>query len=333
MFIYGHIDIIKDLLPADYFNLPYKKFNKKLILKGLAYVDAPCGSYTIKQDHVFFKRTKLCSVTSLINLFYEKTHGETEHFQTHKGFFAHLHAMTTHPDNTVLKIRNKIIVSILGYCLLALYDQSDNVCPNSLWAGMILHIITDSYSPAHTIREPHSKHSIIKRDDIHNNDKKMRLGIHESIKELAKENIIYTKDELIHKLTSNKFVNHNKEQLWKAYKSFKFEYDLNKKVANLIPSNYKVTGPEQYGDITAFQYYDNQPLLLHMKLDLLSYVKSKLYKRMKDECILFLKYYKDAIITGDVDTFLKNVLKLMLEKTFRIHEKYLNNKTNWIIRD
>jgi hypothetical protein len=337
MYISGHIDIINDILPDDYFNLKYKNFNKRLLIKGSSITDSACGSYSIDGDHVLFKKRKLCSITALIKLFYEKTQGESELFQKHKGFFAHLHSMSTDPENTVLKIRNKIITSIIGYSLLAIYDNDvtlTKINPNSLWAGIILHTITDSYSPAHTIRYSKLKHYIVNNKEF-DEDKKMRLRVHENIKKLAKENILYNKLNFITLITnsdSKRFVNKNKNSLWKSYKVFKFEYDLNKKIDPFLDKNMLNNNlPSKEGDIITFQYYDNQPSLLHMKLDLLRSVDTKLYTRMKNECQSFLNLYKEAIQTGDIPTYLKKVLKLMLEKTYRIDKKYLNNKTNWIV--
>ncbi|GAX84756.1 hypothetical protein CEUSTIGMA_g12178.t1 [Chlamydomonas eustigma] len=328
----GHIDIIKGVLPDGYFDIPVHRpdFNLDLLLKGIQFVDAPCGSYGIRDDSVIFKKNKkhiLCSTTSLVNLFYERTNGETELFQHHKGFFAHLHAMTTDPGNTVLKIRNKIITSVLGYCLLAARDA------NALFAGMVLHVITDSYSPAHTIREktvPKRDCIVEKRED--DPDRRMRLAVHEQLKTLAKEDYLYSKAELRRKLPTSAFTSRKHAMLWKAYLSFKFEYDLNKQVATFAPTNRGATGPERNGDIISFQYYENQPLLLHMKLDLLRYVKPELYSRMHDECLAFLTYYRQAVLSGDVNTFLKRVRKLLLQRTFRIHQRYLNDTTHWIVR-
>jgi hypothetical protein len=335
MYIQGHIDIVNELLPADYFDLQprYPDFNKRMLLRGVHYVDAPCGTYDVRANRVFFKTSKLCATTSLINLFYEQAKGETELFQRHKGFFAHLHAMTTDPENSVLKIRNKIVVSVLGYSLLALCNQTDRVCPNALWAGMVLHTITDSYSPAHTIREHGVRHTVSRlvRPEEMDADRRARLATHERLKSLAKEDVLYSKSAFQSQFKSDRFAARRKTQLWDAYKSFKFEYDLNKRVSHLVPARPRAaTGPERYGDVIAFQYYDNQPMLLHMKLDLLSSVAPRLYARMKDECLAFLRLYKHAIVTGDVDGFLRSVARLMLDRTFRVQNRYFDNKTNWL---
>jgi hypothetical protein len=343
MYIQGHIDIINEILPEDYFDLNYPKFNKKKLLQGLKYNDAPCGKYSIKDDKVIVKSKKLCQFNNFIQLFYENKYGESIMFQNHKGYFAHLHAMTTDPDNNIEKIRNKIIVSILGYCLMAIYDQDfdlDNatIKPNSLWIGMVLHIITDSYSPAHTIRD---KRIIIKKIPIKNeidNNKRIRLDVHEHIKTLAKDKDLLLKTDFIKLIInddSKQFVLNNRLELWNAYKSYKFEYDLNNVIKQMLVINpiYTVIGNERRGDIITFQYFENQSTLLHSKLDLLSYVKDTplLYNRMNKECLYILNEYKEAIISGNVAKFLKNVLDHMLTETFRIHSKYLNNKTNIIV--
>jgi hypothetical protein len=338
MFIQGHIEIIKRLMPKNYFDLPnFPDFSLDLLLKGIEYVDAPCGTYNIKDGRVVFVKNKenvVCSIFSLVDLFNEKVNGETELFQHHKGFFAHLHAMTTDPDHTILNIRNKIITSVLGYSLLAVSEAS------AFFAGMVLHIITDSYSPSHTIRDKSVKTMAINADkDNMDPDRQMRLAVHEHLKSLAKNDTLYTEAMLMRKLlsktskqNSGRFITQNKNHLWEAYKTFKFEYNLNKQVATFAPNDVGAMGPERDGDIIAFQYYDYQPLLLHMKLDLLRYVKPKSYKRMQDECIAFLDFYKKAMKSGDILTFLKRVRRLMLQGTFRIHNRYLKEKTCWIVR-
>ena len=353
MYISGHLDILEDLvhnnLPRDYFELPFKKFNVDELKKGIQYVDAPCGKFGIKNNSVYVYRRRVCEITNLSKLFFENDFGESKIFQFHKGFFAHLHAMTTDPDNSVRKIRDKIIVSVLGYSLLAYYDgnifDSDpKVLPNAMWAGMVLHIITDSYSPAHTMRSPKLKYNTMQAKNIIGNDKKMRLIVHETIKTIAKQPKLLGYDYFLDEVksacpaASHVFIDHKAKQLYKIYEVFKFEYDTNRMVDTMI-SRWKnipqYSGKEVDGDIVAFQYYDEQPAILHMRLDQLQYTRNnkKLYERMIAECKQYMLLYKKVLMDGDVTAYLDAVLRLMVDGTFRIHKRYLADKTNKIVSD
>lgn len=379
MYITGHIEIVNDILSQKIFNNYFNKkmfsnFSRQNIIKGLRYVDIPCGIYEIENNKVLFKKRKLCNLTSLLQLYSHETRSETQIYQQHKGFFSHLHSMSTDPENNMLKIRNKIIISILGYSLLAIYDNNvfDNnpiKQPNTIWIGMIMHIITDSYSPAHTMRNKNAHYYIMKtiiNDDL---NKKIRLNVHEQIKVLAKQNFLYQKKHIFIQAilleitkennndtieNTNKYIISQKKQLFNMYKSFKFEYNTNKLVRKMVKEiddkdkdkdkdkqENKNTKKKEIeieiqkeiqGDIVAFQYYEGQPLGLHNKLDFLSYIKNdtKLYKRMLSECTEYLLLYKEAIDGGDVLLFLNKVLHLLTEKTFHINTKYLQDKTNKI---
>lgn len=348
MYLTGHLKILKDLikqLPKDFFKSIHKGFNQSYLRVGIQYPDAPCGKYDFEKGHVLLYHGRVCEITKLFALFDEKRYGESKIFQFHKGFFSHLHAMTTDPLNTMEKIRNKIIMSILGYALLSVYsdtvfDQKPVLKPNSLWAGIILHIITDSYCPAHTIRSPKIKYNIVPVHKVIDNDKAMRLRVHESIKTFAKNDISFNMKEFIMNLKemnqdANDYIISRQRRLWKIYKVFKFEYDINR-LAQDVYKNYNSkehSENENEGDIVAFQYYGVQPTMLHMRLDFLSYTKQNkhLYDRMMSECLRFLLLYKEVIETGNIHDFLENVLDLLLNSTFRIHNKYLKNKTNRVV--
>lgn len=351
MFIQGHIEIIQDILdnylPKNFFKFvdnltdnTDKKILKNLFV-GLQYPDAPCGKYEVSSNNsILFKRAKICEITKLFKLFSGDSYGESKIFQFHKGYFAHLHSMSTDPENTVLKIRNKIINSIIGYALLAVYDDtifSDDkqIKPNLFWIGIILHMITDSYSPAHTIRDT----NYIKVKTVEK-DKALleRLEVHELIKTLAKEDKLYEKQDFIQNLLNlsnhKMYIRVHKSQFWKIYKVFKFEYDINKIINKIITKNiFNKSYKEQEGDIISFQYYDNQNILAHAQYDLLSYVKESphVYHRMIAECKALLILYKTAIETRDIAKFIKDLVKLLLNGTYRINKQNLKHKTDKIV--
>lgn len=352
MYISGHLEILKDLFSNKVFNKnfiflnkKYNNFSKKSMSKGIIIIDLPCDIYKIQNNHVYTD-LKLCKTYKLLSL-YNATKTETTIWQRHNGYFAHLHSMSTDPDNSVEKIRNKIITSILGYSLLALYDTNIfNVNPifkpNSIWFGMILHIITDSYSKAHTIRDKNAQFLYLKKEQ--SNKFRTQIAVHEAIKKIAKLDLLYnsSKDFIINlkKITKqdNKtidYISEQNEQLYNMYKGFKFEYDVNKLVNSNIINYPKDNNIENYGDIINFQFYDSQPPLLHSKFDILDFVKNDkvMYSRMINECVDYLLLYKKALKTGDITTFLSDLTNLLLTRTFHINKKYLKGKTNKIYFD
>lgn len=274
MFISGHKKILKEVLKSSRLKKYYKE-----IKKGIIYIDLPCGKYKKINNHFYLYNKKICSYLKLHKLF-NNYYGNSNIYQQHRGFFAHLHSITTDPLNSVEKIRNKIILSIMGYCLLSIYDDNlyktpKIIKPNIFWIGCILHIITDSYSRSHTIRDnklpilsiPLSK---IKTPNITN---------HENIKKLAKKNKIqYLKDPIE----------------YNYYKIFKFEYDLNKLVKKYIKKIPFYTGKEIDGDIINFQYFKNQPSLTHQKYDY--FYKNNYYDRMIKDCKYILNIYDEFLI-------------------------------------
>lgn len=360
MYLTGHVTIVEEVLSegSEYFinslQKKYPDFSQERLMFGLKYVDTPCGKYSIRDGRVYFTKRKLCNITELARLLHEKRFGESKLFQFHKGFFAHLHSMTTDPDNTVQKIRNKIIMSLLGYCLLGLYDDNlfdgkPALNPNSMWIGMALHVITDSYSPAHTIRSPYASYSVRPRPQQQANaDFRARINVHERIKALAKGKTVEyaTRAALMANLMSQlespaeqKFAESRQKDLWRIYKVLEFEYETNVRVKGMIKGKHLeklpgYKGPETVGDIVTFQYYADQSTLMHQRLDLLHYAKKDkaLYRRMKDECSDFLKLYKDAVETGDASTFLHLALEFFRNRTFRIHQKYMQEKTNKVYK-
>jgi hypothetical protein len=345
MYVSGHLEILDDILailPNDYFNREYKNITIKLLQHGVKYPDGPCGVYDqIDEYHVMLRESKLCKFKNIFKLFNDVEYGESQIFQVHLGFFSHVHSMSTSPENNMLKIRNKILTSIIGYALLSVYDNNvfDKIpefSPNIFWLGIILHIVTDSYCPAHTIRGEKTKYTknyILKETDP---DKIERLKFHKDIKTLAKKDTLYQSREDFYKelsqISLNKFP--MKNQYWKIYKVFKFEYDCNKLVKNIINVNKTElkTKENKETDITAFQYYGDQSKILHLRLDFLRYVKndSEMYDRMIKECVEIMKIYKEVLETQDVHKFINKLFIFLLKNTFNINKKYLKNKTNKI---
>ena len=362
MFVDGHLELLDRVLE----NIEFKNINKKTLRVGAVYPDLPCGKYLVRNNNVIFKNEKLCETIKLSKLLFEVDNGEKNIFQFHRGFFAHLHAMTTDPDNNVLKIRNKILTSIMGYALLSVYnntlfDKTPKISPNIFWIGIIFHTITDSYSGSHTIRGYKTKTKYVKSPII-DYLKKNRLDIHEKIKMLAKEDKLYSDKEFINKLIEElkdnsdssygkydnnhgyvykkNYIKTHKKMITKIYKVFKFEYNTNKKVEKYSEKFKKMlltghSGKQRDGDIIGFQYFANQPHLMHPRLDLLKNILNNelLYNKLIKECVAVFALYKIVLHDKDVNKFIKNIFLLMYNETFRIHNKYLHKKTDKIADD
>jgi len=344
MYISGHFEILNELLNhselKNYFDNS-GKFSKDNLFKGVEVVDLPCDTYSKNNSHIF-AHPKICNKLQLLDLFNDDK-SETTLWQRHNGYFAHLHSMTTDPDNNVEKIRNKIILAIIGYSLLALYDtnifnKDPQKKPNSVWLGMVLHIITDSYSPAHTIRDKRVEYTVINKDIIYKNIENIK--IHENIKSISKQKLLYASQDLfINKLlnisgdNNHQYIKSHKKQLYNSYKGFRFENDINIIVKPILKSmsteiNEKKT--DNYGDIITFQYYDAQSDFIHTKLDFLINLKrdKRMYLRMMNECIEYLMLFKRVLDNGNTDEFIKSLTELLLNKTYHINKKYLKEKTN-----
>jgi hypothetical protein len=357
MYIAGHKAILTEVLEkylggtSTYFSkeliAEYPSFTKTKLYNGIEYVDLPCGVFEIVNDKLKMIDDKVCSVFKLKNLTFNEDKSETVLYQFHRGYFAHLHAMSTDPDNTVGKMRDKIVFGLLGYCLLALYDDNvfdkkPKVKPNSVWAGMILHTITDSYSLAHTVRTENAVVKQWQKEPVTDAKKKMELEVHYKIKALAKDVRFKPSkqsdlsDSLQASFKDNSlataYIQKVQSDLWNTFSNFKFEYTVQnilKKSMSKVTKFAHEDDVYNHGDIVTFQHRQGQTTKLHSYYDFLDHVKKNgTYYRMLEECAYFLQEYKKAINTGDVNTFIKNMFILFHSRTFKVAKRYLNNKTN-----
>lgn len=362
MLLFEHIKIIETIFTSylkwdEFFSsvnndVHSSKFTKDMLLLGLQYPDLPCGKFKLTEQQTFeLENYKLCNPLKLLQLSNQTNKAHSTIYQFHEGYFAHLHAMTTHPYNTVQKIRDKIVLSLCGFGLLALCGDTalhtnPEVRPNAFWAGIILHTITDSYSVAHTIRNPDSKYWTVENMDNNN----IQLHVHKQLKELAEntdfkvqnEQELY--DEIIPNFYDNpsavSYIETHIADIWSSFALFRFEFTVNKTIKLL---EFKVPADcfeklknlsHNEGDIVNFQYHLGQGTVFHTKYDLLHHVKkNNTYERMMSECVEFLTMYRNAIINQDVNGFIQNLFCFLLTKTFHISMENLKNPTNRVYDD
>ena len=340
------------------------------LLLGLRYVDAPCGRYTVTPDgRVRFTSRRLCGLADVPRLLRERRLGEGALAQSHAGYFAHWHAMSTDPRNTAGKIRGKILRSVLGFCLLALRDDGAlapsasasgraALAPNAMWVGMALHVLTDSYSPAHTVRggagAPAAERVPPARRRRHDRELPLRVRVHEAVKDLARRTggvAHRTEPELLAALdaalaaqgapgaAARAYARGHEKQLWRAYKAMEFEFECQRAVEAevgaraLRAAEARGGGGEDGGDIVAFQYYGAQSRLAHARLDLLSHARARpaLYARMKAECCEFLRLWREAAAGRlGVRAYLREVLAFLVGGPFRMRAGLLARRTDTV---
>ena len=138
-------------------SLKNEKF--KTLLKGLYYPDLPCASRTLRNGMVTHDKLKLCSLKRLL-LFSANDHLH-EAYASHNGSMAYLHAMAPTPIVRVRDVRDSVVRQLLLLFAAGVRDDttkdlvrasSKDSAPNIFWLGQALHVLMDSYSPAHTLR-------------------------------------------------------------------------------------------------------------------------------------------------------------------------------------
>ncbi len=131
----------------------------KNILKGLYYPDLPCASRSLRNGVVTHDKIKLCPLKKLL-LFSTNDHLH-EAYASHNGSMAYLHAMAPTPIVSVRRVRDSVVRQLLLLFAMGLHDdttvgldRSPNASgvPNVFWLGQALHVLMDSFSPAHTLR-------------------------------------------------------------------------------------------------------------------------------------------------------------------------------------
>lgn len=355
MYLAGHESILEDVFKVYTFNA--KILNYEQLKTGLFYPDLPCGKYQyIDNKHVYMTEKKLCNMLSLLKLYDPKNNEFYEIVQSHKGILAFLHSMSPSPNYTAGEVREAILNQLISYFILAVYDEEiftnkkPQIKQNSFWLGLILHVIMDSYSPAHTIRvNGKASRMVLPPRSPYTPSRIMRKNIREIIFEVIEETFQKdhpkTQDEFINIMIkkfkdNNKaldYIDRHKEQLYNSFLSFLFDKQVDTK-ATAILGKYKYfkkdKTPYQQYDIINFMYYNNQLGLYHQMKDFLYNIKIHpgMYKRMVDDCIFVLKLYEDVIEKRqrNIKKVLKILYKYLVENTYHMTPEHMLQQSGYL---
>lgn len=131
-----------------------KLHKSSLLVDGLFYPDMPCAKRMIRNGRVKHERLKLCALhRALTGVFGDRL---LEAYASHNGAMSYLHAMAPDPGMRVRFVRDRVAGLILLLFATALFDDTTLSLPspgaNPFWIGQALHVLMDSYSPAHALR-------------------------------------------------------------------------------------------------------------------------------------------------------------------------------------
>ena len=142
MYTSGHNEILTDAMKLVGFEFDQEEMKK--LEKALAYPDFPCGSLSISDADEIVEKLETCGVVKLAIAFaFDKLSLGN---QSHNGFYSLWHSMTVDPSKTVENVVKNVREYVL-ICSKLAYERD-----SLFWLGFALHIVMDSYSPAHVIR-------------------------------------------------------------------------------------------------------------------------------------------------------------------------------------
>lgn len=346
MYIPGHESIINDVLSR----LPQNQLDNEQIgqLKtGLFYPDLPCGKYTrIPPNKVFLTSKTTCSFLNLLKLYDPKNNEFYEIFQSHKGILAYLHSMSPSPSYTARDVRTAILHQALVFFLLALYDDNvfdsvPSIKPSYFWIGMLLHMVMDSYSPAHTIRKE-TPEFVLPPRSIYTPSRLMRKRVRDVILDTIRADLDKTVKDIEDftqdlqntfdgDTSSQEYIKSHSEQIYNSYLMFMFDQQTTSKMKSIIgTSKPKEHSTYEDGNITNFMYYNNQFNFYHQKKDFLYNLNQKTYDIMINDCVFILTLFFDACSANNirfVTKYLKKILNYLTDNTFRMTKRHLDGQT------
>lgn len=154
MYTWGHIEILKAAIKES--NIQFTTEELQQIYKGLRYPDFPCGSYHFdNQGRRMIFKDNICTLFSVFKDLNILPNYFASAYASHNGYYSVWHSMTYNPERPVYKINRDIMDQIISFLSLCFVDENTGEVrptPQCFWLGMALHVVMDSYSPAHTLR-------------------------------------------------------------------------------------------------------------------------------------------------------------------------------------
>lgn len=369
MFIAGHVAILEDAvrLLATEHGVELGAAVVRALIAGVKYPDLPCGRYVVapsgrRQRQVFMSSQSPCSAVKLYKTLSPR-YAYKEIYHSHNGSLAFMHAMARSSDDTVSGLLSAILRHLASYAALAM--AGDDVAPtaaragkpNAFWMGIVLHVIMDSYSPAHTIRDatartvrarPHPRKEVDHEGEAEGRGDKLHV-IRRIAEDMVARGVRLPGDasefgRVLRSLEWN--VTLPPLRAFKAFKMYAFDAECLARVAPWVRGLGGLGGAKQKKsgahDIVNFQYYFDQGRLYHASRDRLSQVKRvpAMYKRMVSECVEVLAAYasfaarvatipeakrqEHARITRE---FARWMYSYAAGNTFRVAPEHLDEKT------
>ena len=243
-----------------------------------------------------------------------------ELYQSHLGTQAHLHAMSPGlGDATVGEVTHRIVRQLLilahraGEAALA-GDRS-----YAHWLGMMLHVLTDSYTPGHVVRvadaplvTPEDAAARRDRDDP-------VLALDGALYRMAKATAgsPHSPRAFRHALPSLSSSGGAGGRLaarvlYHAYLRYVMHHQTDARLHALIPDlrgeygraaaaaaarRTRRSASASEFDVINYSHYDSQPAGYHLLHDRLELIRERpaMYRRMLDECAALLDLFKDAL--------------------------------------
>ena len=335
MFTQGHKQILDEALEKLGREYTLDNDSYSAIIEGLAFPDFPCPNLVINGDRVDMN-FKNCNTFQMLYRFWYDDYSIGN--QSHNGLYAAWHSMTFDPLKTVENIAKNIAEYVLICCKNAL-ELSTN--ERFVWLGFALHIIQDSYSPSHTLRESRfsknerkfSKKEKDSEDSADSKDSTTDPKVTEltrMIKDIVADMSRGTSRRTpIRKIVDKYPEDLKRNALFIAYDHVQREMlvDLN---IRCLPSDFRSSRKNKR--IQNFYYYNNQAPLSHSAYDFIEVIKrKKLYSACVDDTCeiirLVVSNFSKPCSKRDLSRVLREIYKFISSKTLAVSPRFAKAHT------
>ena len=322
MYTTGHEQILRDAVAL--FEDPKERtyFASAELSSAVSYPDFPCGGIEIEGD-VMVDRLRRCGELELGAelLLSDK---ESMGYQSHYGFYSLWHSMTIDPNMSVSKVAKNVVEYVVICCKLA-YERK-----SLFWLGFALHIVMDSYSPAHVLRVPRDGRfqGFTTRDLvawIRTFDSDLTTEARTNIEEMRSliRTVVESK-ESVQKTLASVPAKHRPTASF-----ILFDHLQRKETFGPTPTRSDPARSDLAGSIMNFYYYPAQKGVFHNVHDLLSEVKKA---GNYDPCVLDVHEILSLFTRSKSrSTFIKDLTHLLARSTYRLHPDCADSETGFDI--